>query len=325
MAMKSGNYAVLEGIKQEMQRDETLTLLYEYQRPTAVSAMGQVIDLHSEFGPVRVPDWGPIDEEWFVGAVAGMSMTGVPGIAHLPSMTTVRSYELVFNQISKLRHMTGGQASMPLVIWQDAAGRGPGGAGQHADAGQENLYMALPGVKVVVPSNPADLKGLMVAAIRDPDPVVLFHYAAINRVRADVPDEAYETPIGKAEVRQEGSDITIVGVAPATLEIANALEDLDAAGISAEFIDLRSLKPLDFETVAASVEKTGRLLAVDHGHETLSSVTEVIARTSMELPQVRTARLAFPDAPAPGSREMITWMTPDAANIVDAVRRLTSA
>lgn len=325
MAPKSGSYAALEAIQQEMQRNEELTLLYEYQRPTAVSALGNVIDLHEEFGAPRVPDWGPIDEEWFVGAVAGMGMTGVPGIAHLPSMTSVRSYELVFNQISKLRHMTGGQANMPLVIWQDGAGRGPGSAGQHADAGQENLYMALPGVKVVVPSNPADLKGLMISAIRDPDPVVLFHYGAINQVRVDVPDDAYETPIGQAAVRQEGSDITIVGVAPATLEIQNALGDLESAGISAEFIDLRTVKPLDMDTISASVEKTGRLLCVDHGHETLGTPAEVIARVSMAHPGVRTGRITFPDAPPPGSREMIQWMTPTADNVVDAAQKMVSA
>lgn len=324
MAVKPGQYAVLEGIRQEMQRDETLALLYEYQRPTAVSSLGQVIDLHREFGPVRVPDWGPIDEEWFVGACAGMAMTGVPAIAHCPSMTTIRAFEFFFNQISKLRHMTGGQANMPMVLWQDAAGRNPGLAGQHADAGQENLYMALPGLKVVVPSDPYDLKGLMIAAIRDPDPVVVFHYGAINRVRMDVPDDAYTVEIGKAVVRNEGSDITIFGVAPATLEIAKAVEELEGQGISAEFIDLRSLKPLDFATVAASVQKTGRALGVDHGHQTLNSVTEVIAQIAMAMPGTQVARLTFPDAPPPGSREMITWMTPDAPKIVDAARQMVA-
>jgi pyruvate/2-oxoglutarate/acetoin dehydrogenase E1 component len=110
MAPKPGNYAVLEAVQQEMRNDPHLTLLYEYQRPTAVSPTGQVIDLYKEFGPIRVPDWGPLDEEWFVGGAMGAAMTGVRSIAHLPSMTTLRCYELVFNQIGKLRHMTGGQA-----------------------------------------------------------------------------------------------------------------------------------------------------------------------------------------------------------------------
>src|SRR5690606_31299870 len=156
------------------------------------------------------------------------------------------------NQVGKLRHMTGGQASMPWVLWQDGAGRVAGSAGQHADAGMEAWYAAIPGIKVVVPSTPYDAKGLMIAAIRDPDPVVFCDYAPLGRLIADVPDEPYTVPIGKAAVRQEGNDITLVGVGPAAQEISNALADIEAAGISAEFIDPRSLKPLDVDTLVRS-------------------------------------------------------------------------
>jgi pyruvate/2-oxoglutarate/acetoin dehydrogenase E1 component len=325
MAVKPGRYAILEGVQHEMRNDPHLTFLFEYQRPTVISPLGQVIDLVEEFGTVRVPDGGPIDEEWFVGAAAGMAMTGVPCIANCPSMTTVRAFEFFFNQIGKLRHMTGGQANMPMVLWQDGAGRNPGLAGQHADAGQEALYAAIPGLKVVVPSDPYDAKGLMIAAIRDPDPVVFFHYGRINSVQVDVPDEAYVVPIGEAAVRQEGTDITIVGYAPASIEIAAALPELEAEGISAEFIDPRSLKPLPIDAIVNSVQKTGRLLAVDHGHETLGSVTEIIARVAMAVPGTRLSRMTFPDAPPPGAREMITWMTPDAPKIVEAAKRLVAA
>src|SRR5262245_6701225 len=207
MAIKNGNYSVLEAIHGEMQRDPHLTLLYEYQRPTAVSATGKVIDLYKDFGPVRVPDWGPIDEEWFVGACADMAMTGVKAIAHTPSMTVLRTYELFFNQISKLRYMTGDQASMGMVLWQDAPGRGAGSAAQHADAGQEALYSALPGLKVVVPGDPYEVKGLMTAAIRDPDPVVFFHYGQVNAIPVDMPDDSYVVPIGQARTYQEGKDV----------------------------------------------------------------------------------------------------------------------
>jgi pyruvate dehydrogenase E1 component beta subunit len=325
MAIKSGGYAVLEAIRSEMLKDPHLTMLYEYQRPTAVSPSGQVIDLYREFGPVRIPDWGPLDEEWFVGAAMGMAMTGVRSIAHLPSMTTLRTFELVFNQIGKLRHMTGGQASMPMVLWQDAAGRGAGSAGQHADAGQEAQYAAIPGTTVVVPSNPYDLKGMMHAALRYPDPVIFFNYGAANRVEIDVPDEDYVVEIGKAAVRHEGTDITIVGVAPATVEFDAAHTALRDAGISGEFIDLRTVKPLDTETIFASVRKTGRLLAVDHGHETLGTPAEVITRVAMAIPGARVSRITFPDAPPPGAREMITWMTPDGPKIVEAARKLVAA
>jgi pyruvate dehydrogenase E1 component beta subunit len=308
-----------------MLRDPTLTLLYEYMHPIAVSPMGKVIDLHQQFGPVRVPDVGPIDEEWFVGACTGMAMTGVRAIAHCPTMTSLRAFELVFNQVGKLRYMTGGQANMPMVLWQDAAGRVAGSAAQHADAGQEALYAAIPGTQVVIPSDPYDLKGLMIAAVRSPDPVIFFHYGEINSVRIDVPDEAYVVPIGQAAIRQQGTDITLVGFAPATLEISKALPGLKSAGISAEFIDPRTLKPLPIDPIIASVRKTGRLLAVDHGHETLCSVTEIIARVAMAVPGVKLARLAFPDAPAPGALEMISWMTPDAPKIVAAAKKMMAA
>ncbi len=324
MAPKPGNYAVLEAIQHEMRRDPHLTMLYEYQRPTAVSPTGTVIDLHAEFGEPRIPDWGPIDEEWFVGGGAGIAMTGVRTIARVPSMCTLRCFELVFNQVGKLRHMTGGQVNMPLVIWQDASGRRPGSAGQHADAGQEALYAAIPGIKVVVPANPHDAKGLMIAALRDPDPVIFFHYSGINSVSVDVPDEGYVIPIGEAAIRQEGTDITLVGYGPAAIEINKSLPDLAAAGISAEVIDPRSIKPLPIEAINASVRKTGKLLVIDHGHETLGTASEIIARVAMAVPGAKLARSTFPDAPPPGAAEMITWMTPDAPKIVDAVRKMVA-
>jgi acetoin:2,6-dichlorophenolindophenol oxidoreductase subunit beta len=322
MAIKNGQFSVLEAIQAEMKRDQHLTLLYEYQRPTAVSPTGKVIDLYKEFGPVRVPDWGPIDEEWFVGACAGMAMTGVRSIAHCPSMTPLRTYELFFNQISKLRYMTGGQASMAMVLWQDMPGRGAGSAAQHADAGQEALYAALPGLKVVVPADPYEIKGLMAAAIRDPDPVVFFHYGAANAIQVDVPDEEYVVKIGEARTYQEGKDVTIVGNTPAIQEIVKAIPGLKEAGVSAEIIDPRTVQPLPIDTIINSVKKTGRLIAVDHGHQTLCGATEIIARVAMAVPGTKLIRLAFPDAPAPAAREMITWMTPDAPKIVAAAKKI---
>lgn len=324
MVNKPSNFAILEAVQHEMRNDPHLTMLYEYQRPVAAGPLGNVIDLYGEFGPIRVPDWGPIDEEWFVGGCAGIAMTGVRALAHVPSMCTARSFELVFNQVGKLRHMTGGQVNMPLVIWQDAAGRNAGLAGQHADAGQEALYAAIPGIKVVVPSTPYDAKGLMTAALRDGDPVMFFHYPGIDANRTDVPDNDYVVPIGEAAIRQEGSDITIVGYGPAAVEITAAMPELKAAGISAEIIDPRSIKPMPMEAINASVRKTGKLLVVDHGHETLGTASEIIARAAIAVPGARFARSTFPDAPPPGAREMISWMTPDAPKIVEAAKKMVA-
>ncbi len=324
MAFKPGNYAILEGIQQEMRTNKLLTMFWQ-NRPVAVSPLGNVIDLGKEFGNARIPQYTPIDEEWYVGSCAGMAMSGVPAIAHTPYMCSMRFFDLVFNQIGKLRYMTGGQVSMPLVIWQDGNGRQPGMAGQHADAGQESLFAALPGIKVVIPSNPYDAKGLMIAAIRSADPVVFFHYPQINTVKVDVPDEAYEVKIGEAKTIQEGTDITIVGYGHAMIEINKAIPALKDAGIKAEIIDPRSLKPLPIDAIAGSVKKTGRLLAVDHGSETLCAATEIIARCAIMVHGARFARLAFPDAPSPGNKEMCTWMTPDAARIVDAAKKMVAA
>jgi pyruvate dehydrogenase E1 component beta subunit len=325
MAYKNGNYATLEALQFEMQKDPHLTHLYEYDRPTAVSPMGKVIDLYKEFGFPRTTDWAPIDEEWLMGACLGMAMTGVRSIVRLPTMTSVRSYELAFNQLGKLRYMTGGQLSIPMVIWQMGAGRGAGSAGQHADAGQESLYASIPGVKVVVPSNPYDAKGLMHAALRDPDPVVFFHYGQIDSVRTDVPDGDYVVPIGEAAVRQEGTDITIVGFGPAYVEIGKAAEGLKKANINAELIDPRSLKPLPIDAIVNSAKKTGKLLVVDHGWNSYGTSGEIIASVVTRAPNVRANRITFPDAPPPGEAGMIAWMTPDAPKIVEAAKKMVEA
>lgn len=314
---KSMTQAVLEAIQGEMRRDKLLTLLYEYQRPG--------LNLEREFGPWRVR-YCAIDEQWIVGAALGMSMIGVPAIAHIPSMTTFIPYELMFNHAGKLRHMTGGQAAFPMVLWADMAGRSPFQAAQHADAGLESSYARLAGLKVVIPSNPYDAKGLMTSAIRDVDPVVFCHYS-MPASGPDVPDEPYTVPIGEPVVRSEGKDITLAGYAPQTAELAKAVELLKQEGISAELIDPRTLAPLEgvMPAIIESVRKTGRLLTSDDGSYSFSNCTEIVARVAEALPGVKVKRLAFPDAPAPGAPEMLSYMRVDAAKIAAAAKKLLAA
>ena len=321
---KNMNYAILEAIQGEMRRDKLLTLFYEYQTPAAGWG-NRGIHLTTEFGALRVRSCA-IDEQWIVGGVMGMSMIGVPAIAHIPSMTTFIPYELMFNHAGKLRHMTGGQASFPMVLWADMAARSPFQGGQHADAGLESSYARLAGLKVVIPSNPYDAKGLMISAIRDVDPVIFCHYS-VPASGPEVPDEPYTVPIGEAVVRNEGTDITIVGYAPQTVEIAKAVEELKKSGISAEFIDPRTLAPLEgvMETILRSVRKTGRLLTSDEGSYSFSNCAEIIARVAEAVPGVKVKRLAFPDAPAPGAPEMINYMKVDAAKIAAAAKNLLKA
>jgi pyruvate dehydrogenase E1 component beta subunit len=318
---KNMTFAILEGIQSEMQREKLLTLFYEYQTPSA--RFGErAINLEKEFGRLRVR-FCAIDEQWIVGGVMGMSLIGVPAIAHIPSMTTFIPFELMFNHAGKLRHMTGGQAAFPMVLWADMASRTPFQGGQHADAGLESAYARLAGLKVVVPSTPYDAKGLMISAIRDVDPVVFCHYS-MPASGPEVPDEPYTVPIGEAAVRTEGTDLTMVAYAPQTAEMAKAVSELKKEGISAEFIDPRTLAPLEgvMETILKSVKKTGRLLTSDEGSYSFCNCAEIVARVAEALPGTKVKRLAFPDAPAPGAPEMLNHMRVDASRIVAAARRL---
>jgi pyruvate dehydrogenase E1 component beta subunit len=327
MAVKPFAYSVLEGIALEMRANPNSAFFWEYQDPVATLPTGEVLNLAKEFGMPRTSGRGwAIDEHWIWGAAAGVAMTGVPTIARVPSMATIYAIEIVFNQVGKLRYMTGGQVNMPLVLWIDGAGRTKGSAGQHTDVGQEVWYANIPGLKVVVPSNAYDAKGLMAAAIRDPDPVVYYGYSEVaSTAPMDVPDDAYTVPIGKAAVRQEGKDLTLVAWAPATIDVLKSLPLLQQAGISVEYIDPRTLKPMDFDTVAASVQKTKRLLVVEHGHYTGGFGGHIVAEIAQRVPGTKVMRLAFPDAPGPGAEGMMSWMRPDAPKIVDASKKLMAS
>ena len=326
-AQKSYGYAQLEAVAQEMRADPNMVFYYEYSVPVSTLPNGEVLDLRTEFGEPRTSGSGwPIDEQWIVGAAIGAATAGSKAIARLPSMAQLYPLEYVYNQAGKIRSMTGGQASMPFVLWIDGARRGRGSAGQHTDVGAEAIYANLPGIKVVCPSNAYDAKGLLISAIRDPDPVVYMNYPEVRGgAQPNVPDEAYEVPLGEAAIRQSGSDLTIVAWAPATVDVTRALPQLAEAGISAEFIDPRSLKPLDVETLARSARKTGRMLVVDHGHDSNGFGSHVIAEVVQEVPGTITRKIAFPDVPGPGSAEMMSWLRPDAPKIVDAAKQLMRA
>ena len=327
MAKKSYDYAQLEGIAQEMRANPDMVFYYEYQRPVSTLPTGEVLDLAQEFGEPRTSGRGwPIDEQWITGAAIGAAAAGSKAIARVPFMAQIYSLEYIYNQAGKLRSMTGGQASMPFVFWVEGASRGRGLAGQHTDVGVEALYVNLPGIKVVVPSDAYDAKGLMVAAIRDPDPVVYIDYRDVRSgQQPDVPDEAYEVPLGEAVVRQAGSDVTVVAWSPAVVDVRRALPELADAGVSVEFIDPRSLKPLDVDTLVKSVRKTGRLLVVEHGHYTGGYSSHVIAEVVQALPGIKARKIAFPDVPGPGSATMMEWLRPDEPKIVDAVKQLMRA
>jgi acetoin:2,6-dichlorophenolindophenol oxidoreductase subunit beta len=270
--------AVAYGIAQEMRRDPNLVMLGE-----DIAAAGGVfkttVGLLDEFGPDRVRDT-PISEQAILGAAMGAAMTGIPVIAEIMfSDFLAVCWDMVANEIAKSRYMTAGQVSFPLVI-RTANGGGARFGAQHSQS-VENWAMMIPGLKVVAPSTPRDVVGLMAAAIRDPDPVMFFEHKSLMAVKGSVPEGEMLDELGTATVVREGSDVTIAALALMVPRALEAAERLAEDGISAEVIDMRSLVPLDTRTLLASVAKTGRFFTVEEnprlcgwGAELVSIVTE---------------------------------------------------
>jgi pyruvate/2-oxoglutarate/acetoin dehydrogenase E1 component len=260
MAELSYRDSVSYGIAQEMRRDPSLVMLGE-----DIAAAGGVfkttVGLLDEFGPERVRDT-PISEQAIVGAAMGAAMTGVPVIAELMfSDFLAVCFDIIANQIAKSRYMTGGQMTVPLVI-RTANGGGSRFGAQHSQS-VENWCMMIPGLKVVAPSNPRDVVGLLAASVRDPNPVVFLEHKSLMATKADIPDGELVDELGKATVVREGSDCTIVALALMVPRALQAAERLADEGISAEVIDVRSLVPLDTRTILSSVAKTNRLFTVE--------------------------------------------------------------
>ena len=321
MAQKSWMYSVLEAVQYEMQQDPAMTWIYELTPPVASNPGKPVINLETEFGRKRVVNTG-IDENWMASAVLGAGLAGSRSATYIPYQGALMPIQVIQNVAGKLRHMTGGKAAMPVVWIIEMTGQTPGFAGQHSCYEEDSYYAHIPGVRTVIPSTPYDAKGMMVSALRSPDPVVYLYPAGLRVLTEDVPDEQYEVPLDKAAVRQEGSDLTIVSSGagmPGVLEAADTLTD---EGMSVEVIDLRVLKEMDTETLVNSVAKTKHLLTVDQSYYTLCPGAEVIARVAENVDGARYKRVAFPDAPPPASPEMFVWLRPDAENIAGAARAL---
>lgn len=321
MTVKTWMYSVLEAVQAEMQADPAMVWIFELTPPVASNAGMPVINLETEFGRKRVVNTG-IDENWMASAVLGAGLAGSRAATYIPYQGAGMPFQVIQNHAGKLRHMTGGKAAMPVVFVMEMTGQTPGFAGQHSDYEIDSTYMHIPGVRTVIPSTPYDAKGMMHAALRSPDPVVYLYPAGLRMLSEEVPDEPYEVPLDKAAVRQEGTDITIVGSGGGMPDVLEAAGQLVAEGMSVEVIDLRVLKQMDTETLVTSVAKTKRLLAVDQTYYTLGPAAEVVARCAENVEGARFRRIAFPDAPPPASPEMFKWMRPDAARIVAAAKTM---
>ena len=322
MAELTYRQAVAAGIAQEMERDPNVVLIGE-----DVGVAGGVFKLteglFDRFGPDRVRDT-PISEQAIVGAAMGAAMTGLRPIAELMfSDFFAVAWDMVANQIAKTRYMTDGQISLPLVL-RTANGAGLRFGAQHSQS-VENWAMAIPGLKVVAPSTPADVVGLMAAAIRDPDPVVFCEHKALFAVKGEVPDEEHVVPLGQAAVLREGSDVTIVALAAMVPKAVEAAERLAADhGISAEVIDLRCLVPLDVRTILASVAKTSRLFTVEENPRLCGWGAEIVSLIadegfySLDAPIVR---ITTPHIPLPSAAILEDLAIPSVDRIVETIQR----
>jgi acetoin:2,6-dichlorophenolindophenol oxidoreductase subunit beta len=318
--------AVARGIAQEMERDPSVVLIGE-----DIGAAGGVFKLteglFERFGAERVRDT-PISEQAIVGAAMGAAMTGLRPVAELMfSDFFAVAWDMVANQIAKSRYMTDGQVSIPIVL-RTANGAGLRFGAQHSQS-IENWAMAIPGLKVVAPSTPADVVGLMAAAIRDPDPVVFCEHKALFAIKGEVPDREHVLPLGQAAVLREGADCTIVAIAamvPRAIEAAGRLAENH--GVDAEVIDLRTLVPLDTQTILGSVEKTSRLFTVEEnprlcgwGAEIVSIVAEE-GFYSLDAPIVR---ITTPHIPLPSASALEDIAIPTVDRIVDTIRQTLEA
>jgi pyruvate dehydrogenase E1 component beta subunit len=319
MAELSYRDAVAYGIAQEMRRDPGLVMLGE-----DIAAAGGVfkttVGLIDQFGPERIRDT-PISEQAILGAAMGAAMTGVPVIAEIMFSDFIAvCFDMLANEIAKSRYMTDGQVSFPLVV-RTANGGGSRFGAQHSQS-VENWCMMIPGLKVVAPSNPLDVVGLMAAAVRDPDPVVVFEHKSLMANKAEVPEGEIVDELGKAKVVREGTDVTIAALAlmvPRALEAADRLAE---DGISAEVIDVRSLVPLDARALLRSVSKTGRFFTVEEnprlcgwGAELVSIVDEEVF-WDLDGPSIR---ITTPHIPLPAAASLEDLAIPSTDRIYETV------
>jgi acetoin:2,6-dichlorophenolindophenol oxidoreductase subunit beta len=314
--------AVAEGIAREMRRDPAVVCLGE-DIGAAGGVFKTMVGLFAEFGPDRVRDT-PISEQAIVGMAMGAAMTGIRPVAEIMfSDFLACCWDYLANEIPKMRYMTGGQVTVPLVI-RTANGGGLGFGAQHSQA-VENWALAVPGLKVAAPATPADVIGLMASAIRSDDPVVFFEHKGLFASRGEAPPEGHVVPLGQASVARPGSDITVVALA-ATVPIAlAAAEELDTAGISAEVIDLRCLVPLDMASVLASLQRTSRLLIVEENPFQGGwggTVASIVADEGFELLDAPIRRVAAECVPLPFADALEDEVIPTTAKVTAAIRSL---
>lgn len=336
IAVRSLTYAqaINEAIRLEMRRDPRVILLGEDVAGGANIAhlsedeawggvLGVTKGLVQEFGRNRILDT-PITEAGFIGAAVGAAATGLRPIAELMFVDFFGvCMDQIFDQGAKMRYMFGGKASCPLVI-RTMIGAGMGAAGQHSGC-HYSVFTHMPGIKTVVPSTPADAKGLLTAAIRDDDLVVFFENKMLYDMSGEVPEGEYILPLGKADIKREGTDVTIVAISRMVQQALAAADALEAEGISVEVVDPRTLSPLDEETILDSVAKTHRLIVVDEDNPRCSAATDIaalVADKGFNELDAPIKLITAPHTPVPFSPPLEQFYIPNAERIIATVQEI---
>lgn len=314
--------AINEALRQEMRRDPTIYVAGEDVGKYG-GIFGATAGLLDEFGEKRVKDT-PITESAIIGSAVGAAATGLRPVVELMFIDFIGvALDQLFNQAAKMKYMFGGKAKLPLVV-RTTCGAGMGAAAQHSQC-LEAWLMHVPGLKVVLPSTPYDAKGLLISAIRDDNPVVFFEHKMLYGIEGPVPEEPYTIPLGKADVKREGKDVTVVATLNMVHKALAAAKTLAQDGISVEVIDPRTLTPLDQDTIINSVKKTHRLVIVTEEVKHAGSSAEIAARVAeyaFDYLDAPIKRVAAPFTPVPFSPALEKEFIPDEAKIIAAVKEV---
>ena len=317
--------AINEAYFEEMERDPNIFIMGEDVGEYWGGPFGEFEGLFKKYGSDRIKDT-PISETAIIGSAIGAAATGMRPVAQIMFADFLGvPMDEILNQLTTTRYMFGGKATLPVTITA-YTGAGYSFAAQHSKC-LEGLLMSIPGLKIVSPSTPYDAKGLLKSSIREDNPVIFFQRTALilNKLSGDVPEEEYTIPLGKADIKQEGSDVTVVAIGAMVHRALSAAKKLEEKGISAEVIDPRTLVPLDKQAIIESVKKTNRLAIMDEEPKTGSAAAEIaaiIAEEAFDYLDAPIKRVCAPDTPIPYSSVLEKFWMPDEENLIEAINEI---
>ena len=317
--------AINEALDEELKRDPTVFIMGEDIGKHWGGALGELKGLFDKYGPKRIKDT-PISETAILGGAIGAAVTGMRPVAYMyfADFLAVAGDEIL-NQLTKMKYMFGGKAKMPLTI-TCYSGAGVRAAAQHSQS-LEGFFMSIPGLKIVSPSTPYDAKGLLKSAIRDDNPVMYFEHKALmlGESKGEVPEEEYTIPLGKADVKREGSDVTVVAIGLMVHRALAVASKLQEKGISIEVVDPRTVVPLDKQAIIDSVKKTRKLVIMDEEPKTgsvASEIAAIVAEEAFDFLRAPIKRVCAPDTPVPFSPVLEDFWMPDEDNLIKAITEI---